>query len=117
MYVHTGRNYRGLNPKEKTMKRSRLILGVATLVLLLTALDSQVFAQSDAQLEVRIPFNFTICREQLPAGKYTIAASHLKPGAELFQEVTLREGEQRSIQFEFEVPNSKKPAKRVAQNN
>lgn len=72
MYVHTGRNYRGLNPKEKTMKRSRLILGVAALVLLLTALDLQVFAQSDAQLEVRIPFNFTICREQLPAGKYTI---------------------------------------------
>ncbi len=53
------------------MKRSRLILGVAALILLLTALDSQVSAQSDAQLQVKIPFNFTICREQLPAGKYT----------------------------------------------
>jgi hypothetical protein len=49
-----------------------LILGVAALFLLLTALDSQIFAQSDAQLQVKIPFNFTICREQLPAGKYTL---------------------------------------------
>lgn len=54
------------------MKRAMLILGIAALALLLTAVDSQVSAQSDAQLQVKIPFNFTICREQLPAGKYTL---------------------------------------------
>lgn len=76
----------------------------------ISVFDHPYFAITDTNGFFQLP-------AQIPAGKYTIAASHLKPGAELFQEVTLREGEQRSIQFEFEVPNSKKPAKRVAQNN
>jgi len=56
---------------------------------------------------------------QIPAGTYIIGASHLKTmiSGELTQEVILREGEQRSIQFEFTVPSSSEPAKRVAQSN
>ena len=41
---------------------------------------------------------------QIPAGTYVIGASHLKTGGELTQEVTLREGEQRSLQFQFNAP-------------
>lgn len=74
--------------------------------------DHPYFAITDTNGFFQLP-------AQIPAGTYVIGASHLKTtgSGELTQEVTLREGEQRSILFEFTVPSSSEPAKRVAQGN
>ena len=54
------------------MKRTILALGIAMLALILPAVVSPVSAQFDTPLKAKIPFSFTICRETLPAGTYTI---------------------------------------------
>jgi hypothetical protein len=54
------------------MKRTILTLTIAMAALLSPALVSHISAQSDFLLEVKIPFAFSICNEQLPAGKYTL---------------------------------------------
>lgn len=78
----------------------------------ISVFDHPYFAITDTNGFFQIP-------AQIPAGTYVIGASHLKTtgSGELTQEITLREGEQRSIQFEFTVSNSNEPAKRVAQSN
>jgi hypothetical protein len=54
------------------MKRIILIFSMAMVGLLLPAVVSPISAQLDRPLTAKIPFSFTVCREQLPAGKYTI---------------------------------------------
>lgn len=76
----------------------------------ISVFDHPYFAVTDTNGFFQLP-------AQIPAGKYTIVASHLKLGAELQTDIRLREGEQRSIQFEFEAPNSSEPTKRVARSN
>jgi len=78
----------------------------------ISVFDHPYFAITDTNGFFQLP-------AQIPAGTYVIGASHLKTtgSGDLTQEVTLREGEQRSIQFEFTVPSSSEPAKRVAQSN
>jgi hypothetical protein len=51
--------------------RKRLIFCVTMLALALPLLAASVSAQ-DRELVVNIPFNFTACREILPAGKYKV---------------------------------------------
>jgi hypothetical protein len=65
----------------------------------ISVFDHPYFAITDTNGFFQLP-------AQIPAGKYIIGAAHLKTmiSGELIQEVTLREGEQRSIQFEFTVP-------------
>lgn len=77
----------------------------------ISVFDHPYFAVTDTNGFFQLP-------AQIPAGTYIIGASHLKTtgSGDLTQEVTLREGEQRSIQFEFTVPYSE-PIKRVAQSN
>ena len=78
----------------------------------ISVFDHPYFAITDTNGFFQLP-------AQIPAGTYVIGASHLKTtgSGDLTQEVTLREGEQRSIQFEFTVPHSSDPTKRVAQSN
>lgn len=78
----------------------------------ISVFDHPYFAITDTNGFFQLP-------AQIPAGTYVIGASHLKTmvSGELTQEVILREGEQRSMQFEFTVPSSSEPAKRVAQGN
>jgi hypothetical protein len=52
------------------MKHIRRAIALTGLVLLVTA--SSVFAQTDRQTLVNIPFNFTVGEKALPAGKYLI---------------------------------------------
>jgi len=59
--------------------------------------DHPCFAITDTNGFFQLP-------AQIPAGSYVIGASHLKSGIEQTQKVTLRQGEQRSIQFQFVVP-------------
>ncbi|MBS1791745.1 MAG: hypothetical protein JST85_28815 [Acidobacteria bacterium] len=54
------------------MKKTALMLGVAMAMLFLPAVVSRAYAQSESSLRAKIPFSFTVCREQLPAGTYTI---------------------------------------------
>ena len=63
----------------------------------ISVFDHPYFAITDTNGFFQLP-------AQIPAGKYTIAAAHLKLGTELQTEVRLREGEQRSLQLEFKVP-------------
>ena len=53
------------------MKRIVLSLGIALLALLLPAGISPVSAQNTT-LKAKISFAFTVCRESLPAGTYTL---------------------------------------------
>jgi len=52
------------------MKYIKRAIALTGLVLLMTV--SSVFAQSDRQTVVNIPFNFTVGGKALPAGKYLI---------------------------------------------
>ena len=72
--------------------------------------DHPYFAVSDTNGVFQLP-------AQIPAGTYVIGASHLKTGGELTQEVTLREGEQRSIQFQFTLPNAASSQGGVVRSN
>lgn len=54
------------------MKRTILTLVIALVGALVTAILPRVFAQAGPALVATIPFSFSVCREQLPAGKYTI---------------------------------------------
>jgi len=72
--------------------------------------DHPYFAVTDTNGFFQLP-------AQIPAGNYVIGASHLKTGIELTQEVTLREGEQRSIQFQFTVPSSAQQQGNVVRSN
>jgi len=72
--------------------------------------DHPYFAVTDTNGFFQLP-------AQIPAGNYVIGASHLKTGIDLTQEVTLREGEQRSIQFQFTVPSSAQPQGNVVRSN
>ena len=72
--------------------------------------DHPYFAVTDTNGFFQLP-------AQIPAGRYLIGASHLKTGGILTQEVTLREGEQRSIQFHFTIPSSAQPQGNVARSN
>ena len=40
--------------------------------IVLSVLVAEGVAQTSHQLEVNVPFNFTVCSEQLPAGKYKL---------------------------------------------
>src|SRR5215212_6623221 len=59
--------------KESIMKNIRRAIALTGLVLLVTA--SSVFAQTDRQTLVNIPFNFTVGEKALPAGKYLIRSN------------------------------------------
>jgi hypothetical protein len=70
------------NLKEENMKRTIVALGIALMGLLSPVVVSHGSAQLDQPLVAKIPFNFTVCREKLPAGIYTVflassATSHL----------------------------------------
>jgi hypothetical protein len=70
------------NLKEENMKRTIAALGLALMGLLSPVVVSHGSAQLDQPLVAKIPFNFTVCREELPAGIYTVflassATSHL----------------------------------------
>jgi len=54
------------------MKRTILTLGILVVGLLVPAILLHGFAQSGPALVAKVPFSFNVCREQLPAGKYTI---------------------------------------------
>lgn len=54
------------------MKKTILVLGIVMAGLFLPTVISRISAQSDIPLEVKIPFNFTVCQAQLPAGRYTL---------------------------------------------
>ena len=72
--------------------------------------DHPYFAITDTNGFFQLP-------AQIPAGSYVIGASHLKTGIELTQEVTLREGEQRSIQFQFAIPSPAQAQGNVVRSN
>ena len=76
----------------------------------ISVFDHPYFAITDTNGFFQLP-------AQIPAGTYVIGASHLKTGGELRGEVTLREGEQRSIQFQFTVPSSARQQGNVARSN
>lgn len=70
------------NLKEENMKRTIAALGIALMGLLSPVVVSHGSAQLDQPLVAKIPFNFTVCQEELPAGIYTVflassATSHL----------------------------------------
>lgn len=52
--------------------RIRCVPCVMTLAALLPLLAAQASAQTTHQLVAEIPFDFTVCQKQLPAGKYTV---------------------------------------------
>jgi hypothetical protein len=60
------------NQKEENMKRTIAALGIALMGLLSPVVVSHGSAQIDQPLVAKIPFNFTVCREELPAGTYTV---------------------------------------------
>lgn len=72
--------------------------------------DHPYFAVTDTNGFFQLP-------AQIPAGNYVIGASHLKLGTELTKEITLKEGEQRSIQFEFTIPDATTPQGNVVRSN
>jgi hypothetical protein len=72
-------------------------------------MDHPYFAITDTNGFFRLPAG-------LPAGDYTISAVHLKAG-ELVQQVSLSDGEQRTLQFQFSATSGAQPQGRVAQSN
>ena len=54
------------------MKHIERAIALTALVIVVTLSSSIVFAQSDRQTVVSIPFNFTVGEKALPAGKYVI---------------------------------------------
>jgi hypothetical protein len=59
------------------------------------------FSVTDSNGVFRIP-------PGLSAGRYVVTATHLKAGT-LTQEVTLKQNERRSVEFQFAVPNGVRP--------
>lgn len=53
------------------MKTIERVMALATLILIVTV-SSSVFAQTDRQTLVNIPFNFTVSDKAMPAGEYLI---------------------------------------------
>jgi len=53
------------------MKR-KTFLFMIMLGMLLPLMATAVVAQTSQELVANIPFNFTVCREQMPAGKYKV---------------------------------------------
>jgi hypothetical protein len=58
--------------------------------------DSPYFAVTDKDGKFKLP-------SDLPAGKYTVVAKHLKAG-ETTQEVTVGEGDKKTVDFTLQVP-------------
>lgn len=54
------------------MKNIDRVIAFATLILIVTVSSSSVFAQSDRQTVVNIPFHFTVSDKAMPAGEYLI---------------------------------------------
>jgi hypothetical protein len=71
--------------------------------------DHPYFAITDTNGFFRLPAG-------LPAGDYTVSAVHLKAG-ELMQQISLSEGEQRTLQFQFSATPGAQPQGRVARSN
>ena len=72
-------------------------------------LDHPWFSLTDSNGFFRLPAG-------LPAGDYTVSAVHLKAG-ETTQQVTLGDGEQRTLQFQFSATPGVQPQGRVARSN
>lgn len=53
------------------MKTFERVIAFATLILIVTV-SSSVFAQTDRQTAVNIPFHFTVSDKAMPAGEYLI---------------------------------------------
>ena len=53
----------------KTIERA---IAFATLILIVTVSSSVVFAQTDRQTVVNIPFHFTVSDKAMPAGEYLV---------------------------------------------
>lgn len=53
------------------MKTIERVIAFATLILVVT-FSSSVFAQTDRQTAVNIPFNFTVADKAFPAGEYLV---------------------------------------------
>src|SRR5829696_5213810 len=54
------------------MKHIERVIAFTALIIVVTVSSSVVFAQTDRQTLVNIPFNFTVGDKALPAGKYLI---------------------------------------------
>ena len=54
------------------MKHIERAIALTALIIVVTLSSSVVFAQTDRQTLVNIPFNFTVGEQALPAGKYVI---------------------------------------------
>ena len=54
------------------MKTIEKVIAFATLILIVTVSSSVVFAQTDRQTVVNIPFHFTVSDRAMPAGEYLI---------------------------------------------
>jgi hypothetical protein len=54
------------------MKTIERVIAFATLALIVTVSSSSVFAQTDRQTVVNIPFHFTVSDRAMPAGEYLI---------------------------------------------
>ena len=54
------------------MKTIERVIAFATLILIVTVSSSVVFAQTDRQTVVNIPFHFTVSDRAMPAGEYVI---------------------------------------------
>lgn len=54
------------------MKTIERVIAFATLILIVTVSSSVVFAQTDRQTLVNIPFHFTVSDRAMPAGEYVI---------------------------------------------
>ena len=54
------------------MKTIERVIAFATLALIVTVSSSTVFAQTDRQTVVNIPFHFTVSDKAMPAGEYLI---------------------------------------------
>lgn len=54
------------------MKTIERVIAFATLILIVTVSSSVVFAQTDRQTVVNIPFHFTVSDRAMPAGEYLV---------------------------------------------
>jgi hypothetical protein len=54
------------------MKTIERVIAFATLALIVTVSSASVFAQTDRQTVVNIPFHFTVSDKAMPAGEYLI---------------------------------------------